>query len=73
MEKTLVAIKEQLKAKYLGKEGVHGMGLSEVHQAVRVYVTPKAGPEQKSLLEQLRKEAAPFSVIIVSEEPPHIT
>jgi hypothetical protein len=73
MNETLTIIKERLKAKYLGKEGVHGLGISELQQAIRVYASPKEGPEQKRLLEQLRHEAAPFSVIIVPEEKPKLS
>ncbi len=72
MTESLQAAKDRLKARYMGKAGVHGFGISRTHNAIRVYVTPGAGAETESVLAQLAAEADPFTVLVVREEPPRL-
>jgi hypothetical protein len=69
MTETLTDVKDRLKARYLGRAGVHGMGVSRAQNAIRVYVNPSDEPDTASVLAQLTAEAEPYSVIVVREEP----
>ncbi len=47
-----------------------------VSDAVRtrcVYVDPDAGPDAEEVLRDIEREALPFRVIVVREEPPRMT
>ena len=73
MPESIEAVKNRLRQSFLGKAGIHGVGLSRADQAIRVYVSSKADSDQQDLLEQLRQSAAPFRIIVVKEEQPRIT
>jgi len=66
----LGAVKEQLRAKYLGKAGIHAFGLSRRDNSVRVYVNDNGGLEQEQVLEQIRRDAGDVKVAVISEQPP---
>jgi len=73
MPESIEAVKDRLRQSFLGKAGIHGVGLSRAEQAIRVYISSKAESDQADLLEQVCKSAVPFRVIVVKEEPPRIT
>ncbi|GJD52320.1 hypothetical protein OPKNFCMD_5083 [Methylobacterium crusticola] len=72
--------KSRLSTKYLGKAGIHGIGLSRARNAVRVHVSAEApasteGPSgsagsRASLLDDLKHDAAPYEVLISVEHAP---
>ena len=64
--------KNHLRRSYLGKSGIHGVGISRTEQAIRVYVGEEAQAEQDSILDQFRNSAAPFRVIIIREGCPQV-
>jgi len=70
MSETLDTVKDRLRISFLGKGGIHGMGISRAKSAIRVYLAPNAGREQQDLLDQIREEAKPFAVIVVHEDRP---
>jgi hypothetical protein len=65
-------VKRRLSQKYLGKAGVHGIGLSRAQNAVKVHLESNGNSEQdgdqSALLEELKREAAPYDVLITVEE-----
>jgi hypothetical protein len=63
--------KKLLAKRFLGKGGIHAVGVSRPQQSIRVYVSP--GLEQTDVLEELRNLAAPYNVIVVHDERPSIT
>lgn len=69
MTKSLEEVKRKLSRKYLGKAGIHGMGVSHSKNAVHVYVE-KEDPdgERQKLMEEIEKEAAPYKVLPVESE-----
>jgi hypothetical protein len=73
MSQSLDEVKARIAQKYLGVAGIHGVGVSQTHNAVRVYLTPEAGSEQAVVLAALRRDAVPYDVLIVEAEPPQIT
>lgn len=73
MAQSLEKVKNLLRKSYLGKAGIHAVGVSRAKQAIRVYVSPQAVPEQPDVLDQLRESAKPFPIIVVQEDRPKIT
>lgn len=73
MTPSLEDVKNRLRESYLGRGGIHGVGLSRARQAIRVYVSSQAASEQPDVLEQLRDSAKPFPIIVVEEERPRLT
>jgi hypothetical protein len=73
MPESLEAVKDRLRQSFLGKAGIHGIGLNRAEQAIRVYISSDAESDQADMLEQVRQAAGPFRVIVVKEERPHIT
>jgi len=71
MPESLEDTKKRLRSQYLGKGGIHGMGLRKSQNAVCVYVERK--PADGILAEEIEREAAPYKVIFVEESPPTVT
>jgi hypothetical protein len=71
---SLSETKDRLRQHFLGRGGIHGLGISRAKKAIQVYISPAAAaPERKALLDKLKKEAAPFAVLVVEEEKPRLT
>ncbi len=73
MPESIEEVKDRLRHSFLGKAGIHGVGLSRARQAIRVYVSPDATSSQANLLEQLREAAQPFVVDVIHEDRPRVT
>lgn len=68
---SLDATKRLISRKYLGRGGVHGVGLSKADNAVRVHLSPPAAAsdnDREELLEALRRDAAPYAVMVTTED-----
>jgi hypothetical protein len=72
MSGAIEEVKDRLRELFVGKAGIHGVGISRAQKAIRVYIDRDAGAEQGPLLEQIRASAAPFPVIVVQEDRPKI-
>ncbi len=72
MPDPLEALKQHLADRYLGKAGIHGLGISRARSAIRVYVSPEPHPDRSSLLAELRHEAGPHELIVIEEERPFV-
>lgn len=72
MSESIDEVKKRITHKYLGKAGIHGVGIRRSHNAICVYIDGNSSPEQEMLLEELEKEAAPFKVLTIKEERPTI-
>lgn len=70
---SLDEVKARLSKRFLGKGGVHGLGVKRSENAVCVYLNPDCGDEGERVLAQIEKEALPFKVVAVKEEPPALT
>jgi len=66
----LEQVKSVLGRRYLGKAGIHAMGIRPASNAISVYMAPGSGERYKQLLENLKKDAEPFEVLFTEEEPP---
>ena len=68
-EDALDEAKRRISDKYLGVGGIHGVGMSRANNAVRVYVST-ADAIDDARLEEIRRVAEPFDVLIVEDAPP---
>lgn len=68
MDKSLDEVKEDISQKYLGKSGIHGIGIRRKKNALCVYTDTETSPKQKAVLEEIKKQAAPYSVVTIEEE-----
>jgi len=66
--KSLDEIKELVASKYLGKGGIHSVGISRSQNAVRVYLDPEANDQQSKILEEIEKEASPFKILPIKSD-----
>ncbi len=64
-------VKQQVRAKYLGKYGIHAVGVRIAQNAIRVYAT-RGMQEQQDGFEQIREDIAPCTLDIVFEDRPTI-
>ena len=71
MADTLDDVKKRLKSRYVGKSGIHAIGVRRSQNALCVYVDPRAGPSQV-VLDEIERDAAPFKLLILLEEPPSL-
>ena len=71
MVKTLEEAKTFVREEYLGRAGIHGVGLRRAENAVLVYIHEES-PEQEVLVEQIRQEVSPFDLHTVREAQPVI-
>ena len=69
---SLEATKRRLSRKYLGKGGIHGIGLSRTRNAVCVHLASSddaaQAAQQNAVLEELKRDATPYEVLVTSEE-----
>jgi hypothetical protein len=63
----LEAAKSLVREKYLGKAGIHGVGLRRSKEAVTLYVDPTDQPERQELLRSIEKEIEPVKLLVVEE------
>lgn len=69
VQPSLEDIKVRLSQLYLGKDGIHGLGVSRAQQAIKVYLSPEADGDS-ILIGQLREDARPYPLVIIHEERP---
>jgi hypothetical protein len=72
MPEPIERVKDCLRQSFLGRAGIHGLGVSRAEQAIRVYVGPDAPRDFDEVLEELRASAQPFPVKIVREDRPRM-
>lgn len=73
MPESLEEIQKRLTHKYLGKAGVHGIGIRRSQNVLCIYMQNTSSSEQKILLEEIKNEIAPYEVLAIEEERPTIT
>ncbi|HEX8071589.1 MAG TPA: hypothetical protein VF546_16665 [Pyrinomonadaceae bacterium] len=70
---TLEDVKSLVSQKYLGKAGIHGVGMRRSKSAVAVYVDPEDRLDRQEVLSQIEKEIKPFNLLVVEEGRASIT
>ncbi len=67
---TLDTAKELVSSRYLGRAGLHGVGLRRRENAVCLYVAAGAAEADVSaLIGDVRREVSPHGVVVVRDEP----
>jgi hypothetical protein len=61
-------VQERITRKYLGKAGIHGVGIRHKKSAIVLYVEPGAAEEHKNALTKIKEEVEPLNLMIVEEE-----
>ena len=72
MHRTIDQAQRRIGRRYLGKDGIHALGIKrndEANSAVLVYIDPAWPGSRTILLNKLRRDAAPYAVETVEEEP----
>jgi hypothetical protein len=72
MAETLEQVKDRVRKSFLGQGGIHGVGISRSQQAIRVYLSPGNAQTAQATIDNLKKVAAPYSVLVVEEEAPRV-
>lgn len=67
MSQSLDEVKNQLRESFLGKAGIHGVGVKRADGAIRIYLSPDAAG-QLDVLDQMREAAKPYPLVIVVED-----
>jgi hypothetical protein len=64
-------LRNQLADKYIGRAGIHGIGIGMRHSEYVIFVyAEQNGPEQERLLEHIRSEAWPYRAELREESIP---
>jgi len=71
--RSLEEVKQYLSGKYLGKAGIHSVGISRRDNAVRVYVETESDNELEGVLKEIEKEAAPYKIVPIKSQRSSIT
>jgi hypothetical protein len=73
VSKSLDEVKKHVSRKYLGRAGIHSVGISRAENALRVYVDAEAEDALKDVLSEIEKEAAPFKIVPIKSDRSSIT
>ena len=64
---TLEQTKRRVRGSFLGRSGIHGVGISRQSQAIRVYVDEDCSVDA-DLLSALKNAANPFEVVLINQK-----
>lgn len=70
MAPTLDSVKAKLSDEFLGRGGIHAIGVRRSQNAIALYLHSPPGEERNRVIEAARRAAAPFAVVVVEERPP---
>lgn len=68
---SLNELKRQIREKYLGRFGIHGVGARSLEQKIRIYGTGNAA-QYKAEFDQLCTDAEPYEVEFIFDEAPNL-
>ncbi len=64
MSDNLKETKKRLQKDFLGKEGIHGLGINRSQNAIKIYTSkPKL-----NCLDKIKKASSPYEVIVVEDD-----
>jgi hypothetical protein len=72
VSRDLQTVKEALSENYLGKAGIHALGVRPSANAISVFMAPGSLARYKEVFDKLQEEAEPFDVLFTEEEPPRL-
>jgi hypothetical protein len=68
-DQELLAAKREVEARFLGKHGIHGCGVSQKLGIIRIY-TDEPQLLTQAVVDDIRQLAAPWEVEVVTEGSP---
>ncbi len=68
MARSLDEVKKCVAERYLGKGGIHAVGLDHSENAIHIYVEGKPDENRKRLLRQLEVDGAPYKIITIESD-----
>ena len=72
MTESLRQAKDRLRRQFLGRAGLHGLGLRPAENAICVYADTDETPDQQALLAEIEQAAKPFGIIVIREPGPSL-
>ena len=75
MKESIESVKQRLSQLYLGKCGIHGMGIRRSTNALFISINsipPQNEADQAAVLREIELKAAPFPVMVIKEDTPSI-
>ena len=72
MTESLRQVKERLRRQFLGRAGLHGLGLRPAENAICVYADADETPDQQTLLAEIEQAAKPIRIIVIREPKPSL-
>jgi hypothetical protein len=70
MARSIEDVKASVSGKYLGRSGIHGIGIRRSQNTLMVYLHAGDEGEQSRLLQEIEAEASPYRVVSQVEERP---
>ncbi len=65
-------LKRRIRERWLGRSGIHGVGVRAKEDAICVYRSGRGHEESEEEIEGLRQEVKPHKLIVVEEDAPSI-
>lgn len=72
MSGSLEEAKDRVKRKYLGKAGIHALGIRRSENCLTVYMDPYPDPDRERIMKEIEDEAAPYGIMRIEEERANI-
>lgn len=72
-EKSLEEVRKHISRKYIGKAGIHGVGVRRKLNAICIYLVGSTDSEQQTFLNEIEREALPYKVLKIDSERSTIT
>lgn len=67
MNKSIEEVKQSISQKYLGKVGIHAVGVHHKTNSLYIYFDSESD-QQKDILEKIKKEVEPFELVLIKKE-----
>ena len=71
-EKSLDEVRQHISRTYIGKSGIHEVGIRRKLNAICIYLVASADLEQQALLNEIEREVSPYKVLKIDAERPAI-
>lgn len=69
VDDALDLVRSKIASQFLGRNGIHAVGLSRRDKAVKIYYNAVSPPD-RHILDAIEQQAHPFAIQFVAEQPP---
>ena len=70
MTDSLEDLKQRLRNRFLGRAGVHGLGIRRAENAICIYADREESPEFQAVLAEIQKESGSIRILVIREDRP---